>query len=225
MANLARLVSAAIAASAALAIVTVGSGCTTEVAPEDEGTSSQAQTTNQCAAYPRNPACDAKLFLVKAVELANEDPKGNLLDPIQDAKTCIGNLIKAGGVVVGTGGLGALVVVSMATAVKGIETFYACKGLAEYLGKLGIAENVSCFFEPVLNDKSVQLCECTSMCNRGVDREGADGQLRTVKLKFGYLDRIGSARCYCTNDPKEVRCQWSCNKWASTSSTDCTCAD
>lgn len=214
------------AATTLVGIATFSAGCAADVPDEDEGSSSSAQTATaatQCAPYPKNPACNAQLFLYEAVRIANEDPKANVLEPITNAKTCIRNLIAAGGVAVGTGGVGA-VVVTMATAVKGVETFYACKELGEYLDRIGLTKNISCWLEPVVNDKSVQLCECTQMCNRGVDREGADGRLHTVKLKYGYLDRAGSARCYCTNDPKEVRCQWSCSKWASTSANDCTCA-
>lgn len=213
-------------ATTVVAIATFSAGCMSEAPAEDEGTSSSAQTataTTQCAAYPKNPACDAQLFLYEAVRIANEDPKANVLEPITNAKTCIRNLIAAGGVVAGTGGVGA-VVVTMATAVKGVETFYACKELGEYFDRIGLTKNISCWLEPVVNDKSVQLCECTQTCNRGVDREGVDGRYHNVKLRYGYLDRIGSAKCYCTNDPKEVRCQWSCSRWASTRATDCTCA-
>jgi hypothetical protein len=211
----------------ALATMALAAGCTTEVAREEQSSGSQAQTAQTaavCAPYPKNPACDSKQFLVHAWELANEDPKANAVEPIVAAKDCISGLVAAGALIYGTGGA-APIIITVAGAKRGIETLLACKDFSEYLGRIGLPDNVSCWLEPVLNDKAVQLCECTESCKRGVDFAGGDYLEKTTKFKYGFLDRAESARCYCTDDPKAVSCQSDCKQWASRDANDCTCSD
>lgn len=209
-----------------LAIAT--GGCSSEMAAEEQqSSSSNAVSESTCNDYPRNPACDAKLFVVRAWELANEDPRENLAEPISNAKDCISGLVRAGAIATGSGPA-APIVLSTAVAKEIIETFFACQGFAEYLGRIGVADNISCWLFPQVHDPEVQLCQCREKCQAGVSHSGGfDGEyLRQVtKFRYGFLDRAGSANCYCTNDAKEARCQWRCSQWRSSAPDDCTCAD
>ena len=47
----------------------------------------------------------------------------------------------------------------------------ACKDFSEYLGRIGLPDNISCWLEPVRNDKRVQLCE---YCKQWATRDAND---------------------------------------------------
>jgi hypothetical protein len=221
---LARIVTVVVLTAVSVSAV----ACSAETGDEASGSSAAAQTakpeSETCGTYPKNPACDAPFFVKKAWELANKDIVGNALTPIGEAGACLAGMAAAGAIIAGTSEVPP-VAISAAAITKAVGVVAACATVAQYFHTIGLTNNLSCWFEPVVYDEGVFLCECKAACKGGRHNSGQFGDYSAArKFKFGYMDRAGSSNCYCTNDAKEVSCQWKCEKgWASTSASDCTC--
>lgn len=219
-----KLAARSISVLAFAAVAVSAAACSVEPAEEAAGSSSAAQTESTCGEYPKNPACNAPFFLKKAWELAKEDVIANAAAPIGSAGACLAGLVAAGAAIAGTSEIPP-VAVSAAAVAKGLGVIAACAKVTQYLDQIGLPANLSCWLEPVVYDESVFLCECRSACKAGRHNSGQFGDYSAPrKFRYGYMDRAGSSNCYCTDDAKEVRCQWSCaDGWKSSSATDCTC--
>lgn len=220
----------AVTAFAATAAVGCASPTTTEEQGEStssitNNTSTSHATGNVCGDPTPNPACDTKLFVFNAFDLAKEDPIGNLMNPVLDAKDCIEGLATIGAVEVASGGTATPAIIAAAAVTKGMKTIVACANTVDYLHKIGLFDNISCLIEPERNSVEVNTCECTMKCNAGIDEPDANGERYvTNKYKYGFMSP-GAAICNCTNDTKAVACGWKCDHWASKDAGDCTCND
>lgn len=223
----------AFTAFAATAAIGCASPTTTS---EDQGESTSSITNRptkntaaapSCGAPTPNKACDTKLFIFNAADLAKEDPIGNLLNPVLDAKDCIQGMATIGAIEVATDGVGVgvLAILSSEAVQEGMKTIVACYNTVDYLNKIGLFDNISCLLEPERNSLEVNTCECTQKCNAGIDEPSKDGErFETNKYKYGFISP-GATVCNCTNDTKAVACGWKCDHWASKDANDCTCND
>jgi hypothetical protein len=215
---------AAVASAVTLLLTTFVAACSS--APMEEETAMAVAEVNgaqTCGSYPVNPACDERFFLRRAWEMANEEGWESALVPAGQAAACIAGLTAAKAIVLGSGGAPPVAVTAGSVA-QAIGVIAACQGFARYLSRTGLGANLSCLFQPHIYDADVHLCHCQEECASGMRNSGTRGVgERPKRYTFGYLPRLGSS-CFCTDDPKEARCQWSCEDgWASSSPTDCTC--
>ena len=218
---------ARLASFVALVVSVSAAACSAETADETSGSSAAAQTAKSestCGSYPKNPGCNAPFFLKKAWELGREDVVANVAAPIGEAGACLAGLVAAGVIIAGTAEVPPVAITAAGVA-ESLGVLAACVAVSKYLDRIGLAANLSCWLEPVVYDEGVFLCECKEACKAGRHNSGKFGDYSAQrKFTYGYMDRAGTSNCFCTNDAKEARCQWSCDKgWASTSPTDCTC--
>lgn len=199
--------------------------CTADPVEEPSGSTTAAQTESTCGDYPKNPACNQGFFLKKAWELGQKDVIGNVAAPVGEATGCLVGLVAAGAIAAGTSEIPPVALAAAAKIGELLGTIAACSAFAQYLDRIGLPANLSCWLQPVVYDESVFLCQCKETCKAGRSNSGRFGDYSAPRrFTYGYMDRAGSYNCYCTNDAKEARCQWSCeNGWKSTSATDCTC--
>lgn len=220
-----RSVLRAVAVLAVAACAVSVTACTVDAAEEPAGSTAAAQTESTCGSYPKNPACNQKFFLQKAWELGQKDVIGNVAAPVGEATGCLVGLAAAGAILAGTSEVPPVSVAAAAKIGELLGTIAACNAFAQYLDRIGLPANLSCWLEPVVYSEEVFLCQCREACKAGRHNSGQLGDYSAPrKFTYGYMDRAGSSNCYCTNDAKEARCQWSCEKgFRSTAADDCTC--
>ncbi|MBX3228648.1 MAG: hypothetical protein KIT84_08350 [Labilithrix sp.] len=192
-------------------------------AAEEVGETSSNQVGPQCGSYPQNPACDTSFFVENLWHNVQEDGFAGFVVPAAQATSCLAGLSAGAAIAFGAAGAPP-VVISVGAVAKALGTVVACKGIVEYLHRSGVADNISCFFEPNLYDREVHLCECRNGCRSGLRNSGTAGVGEEPKVyRYGYVTP-GAALCFCTDDAKEVACGWHCeNGWRSTDRDDCTC--
>ena len=193
--------------------VTAG-GCASEPEAEDQAEATSAVGIQRCEQYPRNPACDAPLFLRRAWELGVENAWDNAVMPAVSIITCFSALRAAGAIAAGTRTL-APQLLSGSRAMELIGVVDGCKSTASYLDRIGLAANISCFIEPLLYDRDVHMCMCQNGC---ISTNGSSS--------LGYIDAMNN--CHCTNDAHEARCSLvgGCGEWVTNVRSDpnyCAC--
>lgn len=180
--------------------------CTATSEPERASATSDA-VGSACGAYPAKPACDpgAVVDYVWA-------HKKETLGAVSSCAGCASALVAAGGVIVGSGGSAAPVVVSGALVMKAIGTVVACADCVEFSRQSGLVGALGCEADHVLNGgcqytPEAQQTECTQSC-RGI------GQ-------YGYTS---GTLCNCTSDPNEAACAKQCPSWTRLApAPDCGC--
>jgi hypothetical protein len=202
---------------------------TGEDAAESTSNLEQAPAADDAPAYTctgsvKNPSCDVQPFIANAWALFKENPIDNGVNVAGAAADCIGTLVAAGFLAYGSGGA-APIVLTVAGAWEAITKAAACYDTLEYLNTIGVLANLDCAMRPEINTPAENVCECTYACNSGVEFDVDRGYTGMTKYTYGFLDRIGSANCHCTNDSKAVSCQLNCRTWASSDSNDCTCTE
>lgn len=195
---------------------------------ENGGDSSDDSSSNDvpytCSGSITNPSCDAGFFLTNAWNLAQTDPLNVTIDHASSAGACISQLVALGVVAYGSGGT-VPVALTVGGVWSGIQNATACVDTAEYLNQIGLFADLDCALQPQINTPEENVCECTYECNSGVDSDVDRGYTGFTTYKYGFQDRIGSANCHCTDDPKAVSCQLNCKTWASDDPSDCTCSE
>lgn len=228
---LALLLPSAIACSAA-ADATEGTGeSTSHLEQGSTSKSSHAAKSDDgepaftCTGPSKNPSCDVKPFIENMWELAQEEPMDNTAGIIVAAAGCLDGLVAIGVIAGGSDGLAVPVVLSVKGVIDALGVTVGCYDTAKYINETGILQNIDCLLQPEINTPAENVCECTFECNSGVEYDVDRGYTGMTKYKYGFQDRIGSANCHCTDDPKAVRCQLNCKRWASDEANDCTCAE
>lgn len=207
-------------------VIALGAGCSAAAAPTAEDGEAQGETTSQvkaagtCGELPKNPRCDTDSFAINAYRLAKEEGVGATLQHAITAKDCIDELIEAGGLAAE----GAVVLSAAMVTKQILDPASECNETADYLGRIGLWDNLSCMGNPVVFDDKVGTCDATTKCRAGVLNDGFGALPEKTRFEYGVSGGTNlDVGWWCTNDPHEAKCERACETWASTSLTDCKC--
>lgn len=215
---------ARLVAALPLTLALVATGCAAPVAGSERSgdTTSEVKAAGTCGKLPKNPDCDTESFAINAYRLAQEEGVGATLERAIAAKDCVEELVKAGGLAAE----GAVVLSAAIVTKQIVDPESECNATAEYLGRIGLWDNLSCANNPVVFDEEIGKCDATAKCQAGVTHDGFDALPKKTKFKYGVSGGTNlDVGWWCTNDLHEATCERACAKWASPSLSNCKCLE